>query len=192
MVKTEIREISTNGIEYREDTENGSKKLAGYVVKWEKKSFPMGFFRRFKEQFKRGAFTESLQKDDQRALWSHDTAKVLGRIKNGTLLLREEAEGLYFELELPNTTLGHDAFESVKRGDVDGLSFGFRMITEEWDDKDQADIIRTITKASLIEISLIAFPAYPDSEVSTRSNDPYKDYKQSESQRRKLLLRTYL
>ena len=193
---TETRELlTTDPLEIREE-DDGKRTLSGYAVKWEMKSQPMGWFRRFKEQFKRGAFADSLTKDDQRYLWSHDISKVLGRTKNGTLRLYEDNIGLRFELDLPNTTLGNDTYESIKRGDVDGVSFGFRMKKEEWDESDPDNVLRTISQADLLEISAVAFPAYPDSEVQARSeSDPYQQYKQEQEQRskrKKLLLQTYL
>ncbi len=175
MNKTETRELLTEGIEVREG-EDGKRTISGYAVKWEMKSVTMGYWKRFKEQFKKGAFSESLSAEDQRALWSHDSSQVLGRTKNGTLRLFEDDIGLRFELDLPSTTLGNDAFESIKRGDVDGVSFGFSMVKEEWDEADRDNIIRSVTKAKLFEISPVAFPAYPDSQVSARGHDPYKQY----------------
>ncbi|PFW87241.1 HK97 family phage prohead protease [Bacillus pseudomycoides] len=194
MDKTEQRDLMPGKVEIRED-ENGSRTISGYAVKWEMKSHTMGYWRRFKEQFKRGAFTNSLTADDQLALWSHDTSQVLGRTKNGTLRLFEDDIGLRFELDLPNTTLGNDAFETIKRGDVDGVSFGFQMAKEEWDESDPDNIVRSVTKAKLVEISPVAFPAYPDSQVSARSHDPYKEYveeRKQETLRKKLILKTYL
>lgn len=194
MDKTETREITTQKIEIRED-ENGNKTLSGYAVKWEKKSLVMGYYRKFREQFRQGAFLDSLQKDDQRFLWSHDTSKVLGRKKNKTLRLYEDSIGLRFELDLPNTTLGSDAYETIKRGDVDGVSFGFQMINEEIDEPDDDLMLRTVTKAKLLEVSAVAFPAYPDSEVSARGYDPYKNYLEERNDkdlRKKLILKTYL
>lgn len=175
MNKTEKRELLTEGIEVRE-SEDGKRTISGYAVKWEMKSVTMGYWKRFKEQFKKGAFSESLSGDDQRALWSHDSSQVLGRTKNGTLRLFEDEIGLRFELDLPNTTLGNDAYETIKRGDVDGVSFGFSMVKEEWDEADRDNIIRSVTKAKLFEISPVAFPAYPDSQVSARGHDPYQEY----------------
>lgn len=194
MDKTETRELTTQKIEIRED-ENGNKTLSGYAVKWEKKSLVMGYHRKFREQFRQGAFLDSLQKDDQRFLWSHDTSKVLGRKKNKTLRLYEDSIGLRFELDLPNTTLGSDAYETIKRGDVDGVSFGFQMINEEIDEPDDDLMLRTVTKAKLLEVSAVAFPAYPDSEVSARGYDPYKNYLEERNDkdlRKKLILKTYL
>ena len=193
MPTVEKRNLTTNNVEIRED-ENGMKTLAGYAVKWEMKSVTMGW-RRFKEQFKRGAFTESLTNDDQLALWSHDTSKVLGRTKNGTLRLFEDEIGLRFELDLLDTTLGDDAYKTIKRGDVDGVSFGFSMLKQEWDEADPDNVVRSIVTAKLIEISPVAFPAYPDSQVSARSSDPYEQHvleKRNEQRRKRLYLKTLI
>jgi uncharacterized protein len=175
--KTELRELTTQKIEIRED-DDGNRKVSGYAVKWEKKSHVLGFFRKFREQFKNGAFAESLNNDDQRFLWSHDTSKVLGRTKNNTLTLQEDEVGLRFELELPKTTLGNDTYESIKRGDVDGVSFGFRMESHDIEEPDDDLMLRTVTKAKLLEVSAVAFPAYPDSAVQARSVDGYDPIKQ--------------
>ncbi|WP_141434390.1 HK97 family phage prohead protease [Bacillus sp. 03113] len=189
MDKTETRGIVTEQMEIRE-TDGGNRTISGYAVKWEMKSVTMGYWKRFKEQFKRGAFSDSLTSDDQLALWSHDTSQVLGRTKNGTLRLIEDEIGLRFELDLPNTTLGNDAYETIKRGDVDGVSFGFQMQKQEWDEADPDNIVRSITQAKLVEISPVAFPAYPDSQVSARSHDPYKLFVDEREQKDKLSLLT--
>jgi uncharacterized protein len=194
MDKTELRELTTQKIEIRED-ENGTRTLSGYAVKWEMKSHVLGYFRKFREQFKKGAFEDTLSKDDQRFLWSHDTSKVLGRTKNNTLRLTEDAIGLRFELDLPDTTLGDDTYKSIKRGDVDGVSFGFQMIGHEIEEPDDDLMLRTVTKAKLLEVSAVAFPAYPDSEVSARGYDPYKQYveeRQRSEKRKRLYLKTLL
>ncbi len=193
MATVEKRNLTTNSVEIREN-EAGNRTLTGYAIKWEMKSVTMGW-RRFREQFKRGAFTESLTNEDQLALWSHDTSKVLGRTKNGTLRLFEDEIGLRFELDLLDTTLGDDAYKTIKRGDVDGVSFGFSMLKQEWDEADPDNVIRTITKAKLLEISPVAFPAYPDSEVSARSSDPYEQHvleKRNEQRRKRLYLKTLI
>lgn len=173
--KTETRELITEKIEIRED-DDGNRTLIGYAVKWEMKSNVLGYYYKFREQFKKGAFADSLKDGDQRFLWSHDAAKVLGRTKNGTLRLKEDDIGLRFELDLPNTTLGNDTYESVKRGDVDGVSFGFNNPDDHIEEYDDDLPLRTIKKAKLIEVSAVAFPAYPDSEVSARGYDRMKQY----------------
>lgn len=175
MDKTETRELATTDIEIRED-DDGNRTLSGYAVKWEMKSSVLGMFFKFREQVKKGSFVESLNNDDQRFLWSHDMSKVLGRTKNNTLRLKEDDTGLRFELDLPKTTLGNDTYESIKRGDVDGVSFGFKVEDDEVAEPDDDLPLRTIKKAKLLEVSAVAFPAYPDSEVAARGFDRMKQY----------------
>jgi len=165
----------TNDIEIRED-DDGNRTISGYAVKWEMKSHVLGYFMKFREQFKKGAFADSLKDGDQRFLWSHDRSKVLGRIKNGTLRLKEDDTGLHFELDLPKTTLGNDTYETIKRGDVDGVSFGFRNPDDHIEEFDDDIPLRTIRKADIFEVSAVAFPAYPDSEVSARGYDRMKEF----------------
>ncbi|RUS47558.1 HK97 family phage prohead protease [Cohnella sp. AR92] len=189
MTTVEIRELPEFRVELRE--EDGKRTVTGYAVKWEQLSQKLGYWRRFQEKFVRGAFTKSLESFDQRALWSHDTNQVLGRTKNGTLRLTEDDIGLRFEIDLPNSPLGDNAFESIKRGDVDGVSFGFQQRIEEWDDTDPDNIVRTIKEADLYEISPTGFPAYPDTEVAVRSvEDPYKSFREDKLRRKRLALKT--
>lgn len=185
MDKTEQRELTTNKIEIRED-DDGNRTISGYAVKWGMKSQVLGYYRKFREQFNKGAFSDSLENDDQRFLWSHDNSKVLGRIRNKTLRLEEDSTGLRFELDLPKTTLGNDTYESIKRGDVDGVSFGFSMISEDIEEPDDDLMLRTVTKARLFEVSAVAFPAYPDSEVSARGYDPIKKHDEDLKEHREL------
>lgn len=175
MKNKEIRDLATDDIEIREDKE-GNRSISGYAVKWEFKSQVLGMYYKFREQIKKGAFLQSLNDDDQRFLWSHDTSKVLGRTKNNTLRLKEDDIGLHFELDLPKTTLGNDTYESIKRGDVDGVSFGFRVEDDEVEEPDDDLPLRTVKKAKLLEVSAVAFPAYPDSQVSARGYDRMKEY----------------
>lgn len=178
MSNVEIRNASTD-LEIRE-TEEGGSTITGYAVKWEQLSQAMGFFTRFKEKFQKGAFVESLEKDDQRALWNHNRDIVLGRTSNSTLRLEEDDTGLRFEVDLPETSWGNDIYASVKRGDVSGVSFGFKMVGEEWDDNDESAVTRTVTKAKLYEISPTAFPAYEQTEVQARNlADRYSEYRQA-------------
>jgi uncharacterized protein len=186
MDKTELRELMEN-LELRE-SEDGTRTLSGYAVKWEKKSHVLGYYYKFREQFQKGAFADSLNNDDQRFLWSHDTSKVLGRTKNNTLRLMEDGIGLRFEIDLPNTSLGNDTYESIKRGDVDGVSFGFRAEDDDLVEPDDDIPIRTVKKAKLLEVSAVAFPAYPDSEVSARGYDPIKYYEEELTEKRSELM----
>lgn len=122
----------------------------------------------FVEKIANGAFTESLARADVRALVDHDTGRVIGRSAAGTLKLREDAKGLFTEIDLPDTTDGRDLAVQIARGDITGMSFGFRVQSENWDESGDVPV-RTILKADLIEVSAVAFPAYPETSIAMRS-----------------------
>lgn len=124
----------------------------------------------FREQIAPGAFSETLRSSDVRALFNHDASKVLGRLSAGTLRLTEDATGLSAEIDLPDTTDGRDVRELVRRGDVSGMSFGFRVLSDRWDfTGDEA--FRTIEAVELYEVSAVTFPAYEGTTIALRSRD---------------------
>ncbi len=152
------------------------KKLTGYVIKWNSRSHVL--WDEFVEQFAPNAFNVSLAAEtDIRALYEHDPINLLGRTTSGTLRLSEDATGLRFELTPPDTQLGHDVLTLVERGDIQGMSFGFRAIKDQWD-TGQTPYIRTVLEAELREITITSLPAYPESgvEIARRSLNAAKYY----------------
>lgn len=123
----------------------------------------------FREVIAPGAFARTLTENrDILALVDHDTSRMLGRTKSGTLELRETAEGLAYRVTLPETTTGNDLRTLAQRGDLGGVSFGFRAIRDSW-----AGDLRTLHEVELHEISIVqAHPAYGDTTVSLRSRQP--------------------
>lgn len=147
----------------------GPRRLAGYAAVFDSLSVVMWGFR---ERLAAGAFAEGLANgDDVRALWNHNTDFVLGRTKNRTLNLTEDATGLAFELEPPDTQLARDLVASVARGDVDQMSFGFVVLEDQWDLDADEQMIRTIRKVKLYEISPVTFPAYNATSVGLRGEE---------------------
>lgn len=120
----------------------------------------------FVERVAPGAFAETI-KGDIRALVDHDWGRVIGRTKSGTLRLVEDERGLKVEVDVPNTTDGNDLWELVERGDVSGMSFGFRVTKQSWDETGDTPI-RTIEAVDLYEVSAVAFPAYDDTSIGKR------------------------
>ena len=144
-------------------------KIGGYAAVFEKYSQPIG---RFIEKIAKGAFASSLAQDDIRALWSHNSDIVLGRTRNQTLRLFEDDFGLGFELMLPATQAGRDAYTSIKRGDVSGVSFGFSVLSDSWKKGEEGKPHeRTLNTIKLFEISPTAFPAYEQTSVAVRAAD---------------------
>ncbi|ASJ21573.1 HK97 family phage prohead protease [Brachyspira hampsonii] len=172
----EIRSIDIN-IQKSTDTEGEPLKLRGYAIVYNSLSEPL-YGDLFRERINRGAFTKSLLENDQVCLWGHDTRYVLGRKSSGTLILREDEKGLYFEVSMPNTTWARDLKESVDRGDIKQMSFGFKVVRENWLDnketlKEYGMPIREVEEITLHEISLVTFPAYPQTNVRHKGDCPH-------------------
>ena len=170
-------EIRSIDIDIQKSTEEEPLKLRGYAIVYNSLSEPL-YGDLFRERINRGAFTKSLLKDDQVCLWGHDTRYVLGRKSAGTLILREDDNGLYFEVSLPNTTWARDLKESVDRGDIKQMSFGFKVVRDNWLDnkdtlKEYGMPIREVEEITLHEISLVTFPAYPETNVRDKNEDAY-------------------
>ena len=92
---------------------------------------------------------------------------------------------------MPNTTVANDLYESVKRGDVDGTSFGFKVLDDKWSkvEKDGEEIMkRTLLEVELYEISPTPFPAYEDTEVDCRSLEKIKTSVKKKEEKRSNLL----
>lgn len=118
-----------------------------------------------------GAFANTLGKD-VRALIDHETRLVLGRNKAGTLELREDAHGLWGRIRV-NQADGDamNLYQRVKRGDVDQCSFGFYILDEETEYREDGTVHWTIREVELLEVSVVTFPAYTETSVSARKRD---------------------
>lgn len=112
------------------------------------------------ERIMPGAFDEALAKrDDVRGLFNHDPDNILGRTSAGTMELRTDKKGLWYEIEPGDTTIARDVVASIERGDIDGSSFAFRVVSEEVRKEDDV-YIREITKVRLFDVGPVTFPAY--------------------------------
>jgi HK97 family phage major capsid protein/HK97 family phage prohead protease len=170
----EIRHLPV-AFEVRAAGEEEQKTITGSILYDTDSQVMRDFFGdEFKEILSPGCFDESLKNRDVVALWSHDTGQVLGNTKSKTLRVDSNEQRLAFELDLPNTQAGRDAFETIQRGDVDGVSFGMVVNGDHWKNEDGI-FVRTILLADLYEISPVAFPAFPTNQVSCRSLEEFKE-----------------
>lgn len=140
------------------------RRLTGYAARFHSEARIADFV----EVIRPGAFTQTLKDNaDILALVDHDTTRVLGRTKSGTLRLTEDARGLEFEINMPDTQIGRDVLALAERGDLGGMSFGFRVPKggEAWEGRK-----RTLTRVDLAEISVVqAWPAYDATTVQART-----------------------
>jgi hypothetical protein len=160
----ELRAISTE--------EGNLKKIVGYASIFDKPSEDMGFI----EYVRKGAFKNALRKSDARALFNHDTDTLpLGRQSAGTLVLREDDTGLYYEITPPDTQLARDLMTSIDRGDVRESSFGFTVAVDEWDWSEKDVVKRTIIEVGeIFDVSPVVFAAYNDTSVALRKMEENK------------------
>ncbi len=127
----------------------------------------------FRETIAPGAFSSALDQD-VRALIDHNWGRVIGRTTAGTLRLRQDGVGLAVEIDLPDTTDGRDLATLIDRGDISGMSFGFVVTKQSWDETGDVPT-RTIEAVDLREVSVVAFPAYDDTSVALRSLQGARD-----------------
>jgi len=171
--RQEQRFSPLNDMELRISPGDGGKSvMTGYAAKYNKWSEDLGgFFERIKE----GAFDEALKDCDVRALKNHDKNLLLGRTASKTLRLESNTVGLKFELDIPDTTTGRDTAEEIKRGDISGCSFAFRVGSDEWKNLEDGRVERTVTKIErLYDIGPVTYPAYHDTTVAVRSLDQFR------------------
>ena len=170
----EKREFRMESAEYEGET------IRGYAAVYNSDSEWMGGFY---EQIARGAFDDVMD-NDTRAYFNHDENLLLGRVSSGTLRLSSDERGLYYEVDLPNTSYAKDLVELMKRGDVNQSSFAFLIESDRWEERD-GKTYRIIEKVSrLLDVSPVAQPAYPDatSELMMRKDTPESEGAEVEAQ----------
>jgi HK97 family phage prohead protease len=162
MKKIERRTFTVRDVEARQ-AEDGTMRLRGYAAVFNEASVPLPFI----ETIAPGAFRKTLSETpDVRLLINHE-GLPLARTKNGTLTLTEDDRGLYMDATIADTSEGRDLYKLVERGDVDQMSFAFRVIRQKYnDDRSQ----RTLTEVSLADgdVSVVTYPAYPTTSVEAR------------------------
>jgi len=162
MKKIERRTYTVRNVETRQE-DDGKMRLSGYAAVFNDPSVPLPFI----ETIAPGAFRKTLSETpDVRLLINHE-GLPLARTKNDTLRLTEDEVGLRFEAELPDTSEARDLYTLIERGDVDQMSFAFRVIRQKYN-PDRTE--RTLTEVSLADgdVSVVTYPAYPTTKVEAR------------------------
>ncbi len=128
----------------------------------------------FREQIAPGSCTKSIREADVVALLNHNSNQPLGRMSAGNLKLNSTPRGVEPELTPTDTSYARDLIVNVKATVIRGWSFGFEVIKDDWTrDGEPSDewsgTDRTIREMRLIEVSPVTFPAYDQTDISTRS-----------------------
>lgn len=143
------------------------------------------------EEIAPGAFDKTLG-NDVRGLVNHEAMFVLGRNKSGTLELKVDSHGLWGRIKInPEDSDAMNLYARVKRRDVDQCSFGFNIIREETDWRDDGTVKWTIQEIDLHEVSVVTFPAYQATGVQARKAE-VEQHKERQMQQRKQQLKARL
>lgn len=157
-------EYRTSHVKLRERDDNEELRIEGYFVVYDDETM---LWEGVYEKIDRNAFEGELDKDI-RALAGHDREKVLGRVKNNTLTLRSDEKGLWGSILInKDDPEAFSLYQKVKRGDIDQCSFGFIPTEEERESKSNGELF-IVKRCKLIEVSVVAFPAYENTSVSAR------------------------
>lgn len=164
----ENRQMRTASTEFATRDDNGALAIEGYFAVFNSNyEIAPGL----SESIAPGAFDNTLS-GDIRALINHDTTLVLGRTKANTLQLRTDNHGLWGHIDInPNDTDAMNLYNRVQRGDVDQCSFGFDIISEETDFREDGSIHWTIKEVELYEVSPCTFPAYEETNIAARTKE---------------------
>lgn len=143
-----------------------NKKIIGYAAVYDRASEDLGGFIEF---VRPGAFDRSLAASpDVRALIDHNPSMILGRTLSGTLTLESDATGLKVIIDPPSTQYAADLMTVMSRGDVTQMSFAFTAASDEWQ-MVEGQRTRSLLDLSLVDVSVVTYPAYPDTAVAVRS-----------------------
>lgn len=154
-------------IEFREAE---SRKVEGYASVFNSRSKDLGGFT---EIIDPAAFNGVIERSDVLALLNHDQDRgVLARSRKGvgSLTLTVDERGLHYSFDAPNTALGNELVEGLKRGDISTSSFAFTVAGEKWTKEEDGSYLRTITQIDkLYDVSPVYNEAYEDTSVALRS-----------------------
>ena len=176
MKETEKRTLPLDELRINEADEEKGAEIIGHAAVFDSWSETLGGIFPFKEKVRRGAFADSILNDDIRALFNHSADYVLGRNKAGTLELTEDEKGLLVRIKPPDTQWARDLVISIKRGDINQMSFGFTVEEENWSTENGFDV-RELKKVKLYDVSPVTFPAYTSTDVGIRGMESYKLYR---------------
>ena len=143
--------------------------LHGYAAVFNSDSEDMGGW---VERIAPGAFEGTMTSPDIYALWNHDPNYIIAATADGSLRLSQDGTGLLSECEPMDTQIIRDLVVTpIQQGKVRKMSFAFDIPVDgcEWIMENGRDVrvIRRI--ARLYDVSPVAFPAYPGTDITART-----------------------
>lgn len=172
-IKPKMQEIcsrSFSNYSVRESDEDGNYGIIeGVPIVFDQKTDIGGLF---EETIARGAISKDVLKDVA-LFYNHDlNTKPHARTRNGRLHLDVRDDGVYMNASINlDRSDSRDFYLAIKDGDIDGMSFMFRVEEDEWQDLDSDYPKRTITKIGYVqEVSGVNYPAYRGTSINARNS----------------------
>ncbi len=160
--------------------DDGLRTLHGVPIVFDEWTEINGWEGRFNERIAPDALTRTLadRGDKVKVLFNHGYdpqigEKPLGKPSRMTVTDR----GLEVEVPLADTSYNRDLVPLLDSGALDGMSFRFAVIADEWEGLDDDVPERTITELRLYEFGPVTFPAYEATTVGVRSRSEYEEYR---------------
>jgi len=173
MVKKEFRFLTA---EVRASGTDTKPRISGYAARYNVKTQLQPGLR---EVIRPGAFRNTVaRQDDCYCCFNHDEERILGRVRSGTLRLKEDDQGLLFDCDVDlGIGYANDLYRSIQRGDISECSFGFYAKDENYvdDDEDEDEMLRELRECSVFDVSPVVNPAYSGTSVSARSRAMFPD-----------------
>lgn len=168
---TETRVVSVGaGLQMRAvEGDDGRRIIAGYGAVFDSLSEDLGGFR---ERINSQAFSRTLSHGgDVVVTMNHDVNLLLGRTRANTARISVDSVGVMYEVEVPDTQAGRDAWTLAKRGDLYGSSFTFTVPPkgDRWSTSAEGQRTRELLEVRLHELGPVVSPAYLDTTVAARS-----------------------
>jgi HK97 family phage prohead protease len=160
------------------NSETDGRHIRGYAALF---NTPTMIGQQFREILRPGCFDRSLT-TDVRCLSNHDARLVLGRTSAGTLTLRTDDIGLYYDCVPPDAQWANDLMISINRGDVSGCSFSFTTTPKTGDSWAQEAGMMTrevLDVDNLYDVGPVTYPAYPDTWVAARTMATLEEFQAS-------------
>lgn len=175
-MEKEIRYIDNSEIRVKSESQfEASRDVEGYAFLFNTTSRNLGGF---VERIDQGAADGVIEASDIMAVLNHDTSRGIlarSRFGVGSLTLTVDERGLKYTFSAPNTALGDECLEYLRRGDITQSSFAFTVKEDEWKKQEDGTYIRTIKHFDrLYDVSPVFEPAYFGTDVKCRSFEDFK------------------
>ena len=155
----EVREVGAGG---------NRVELTGYASVTDRPYEMSDLLGDYSEVVRSGAFGATLSRSPDVAFLTNHGGLTMARTSSGTLRLEEDTRGLLSVAQL-NMERGdvRDLVTAVRDGDIDQMSFAFRVDDQAWNDRYTEREIRAVD-LDRGDVSAVNFGANPSTAISAR------------------------